>query len=238
MFRFKAVLAAAFAAVSIVSPLSHAAATWQVQYHADTAQLPENTGDGWAYYTAGSEYTRTLVNNTLNMNTMNGSPYYGEDWENSTGTFDFKSGFVLETRLQLISETNLYDRWGGASIEAEGTDRSIFDIQVATGKVILGSIFDSVSYSMDTSAYHVYRVDVNDDYARLFVDGTFRLGMPLEPNNVQPYVIFGDNGWEGGDVNYAYVRYGVPEPTSLALLSVGTAAGVLRRRRNRSSETC
>jgi hypothetical protein len=138
----------------------------------------------------------------------------------------------MEARLKMIAATDIYPRWGGACIASRSAAGYNMTIDVGTDEVILGSIFDFVSFPMNTTdSFHTYRAEASNNYGRLFVDDVLRLEMPLSRDNNMPFFLFGDQGWEGGEMDYQFARYGVPEPASASLLGVVAFATLSRRRR-------
>src|SRR5215217_4221528 len=149
--RVNCTAAIALAAVTLTLPAAGLAG-WDREYYANSLIYPEANGQGWTHYnTGGGAFQRSFVNNTLYANSATGDPYRELDWVNTTGSFDFTSGFVMEARLKMVSATNTEARWGGASIYARGTSRYNMDIQVSPNEVALGSIFNFVTYRMITT---------------------------------------------------------------------------------------
>jgi len=209
------------------------AQTWDVQYNASSLVMPEASGTGWAFSNNGSGFQRAFVGNELYENTMAGNQFNAMGWENVSGHFDFNTGFVVEARLKMVSATNSYDRWGGAEVYTRSAAGYNMDIQVDPNKVNLGSIFDYVSYPMITpDAFHTYRAEAVGNQGQLYIDGVLRLQMPLTKDNPIRQVWFGDQGWEGGEMYFDYVRYGaLPEPaTGIALAAMAVPQLLLRRR--------
>lgn len=210
-------------------------AQWEVQYNANSLVMPENNGTGWVYYNndPGNRFQRGFVNNTLWVNTMPpGDPWSALVWRNTTGHFDFNAGFVMEARLKMIRATNNEPRWGGACIYSVSSAGYNMGIDVDPDKVILGSIFNYTSFAMNTTdAFHTYRAEARNNQGKLYVDGVLRLQMALASDNPSGWLSFGDQGWEGGEMEYDYVRYGgVPEPGTIAALALGALLIVRRRR--------
>jgi hypothetical protein len=124
--------------------------------------------------------------------------------------------------------------WDGynAFYGRSGATARNFDIEIDPDRVVLGSIFDFVSFPMDTTdGFHTYRGEATGTTAKLYVDDVLRLQMQMDADNTMPEFWFGDQGWESGEIYWDYVRYGtIPEPTTAALL-VGGLPLVVRRRR-------
>src|SRR2546423_1226109 len=98
-----------------------------------------------------------------------------------------------EGRLQMLSATDLYHRWGGAQLYARSAAGYKMHIQVDPDAVPLGSIFDFVTYSMNTTdTFHVYRAEALNNVGRLYVDGVFRLRLNLGHDNPIPDFWFAD----------------------------------------------
>ncbi len=209
-------------------------AVWDVEYYASSLVYPENNGTGWVFYNSDpAHFQRGFVNNTLWENTMPpGDPWSSMVWQNTSGHFDFAAGFVMEARLKMVAATNYEPRWGGACIYSVSDAGYNLGIDVDPDKVILGSIFNYVSYPMNTiDAFHTYRAEAQNNYGKLYVDGVLRLEMPLVSDNPSGWLFFGDQGWEGGEMYFEFVRYyGIPEPTTAALLA-GSALLFRPRRR-------
>ncbi len=204
----------ASAGVAIVAVLACLPATlraqWDVEYYADSMVYPEDNGTGWSYYNSDNHFQRGFVDDTLWVNTMPpGDPWNALVWQNTTGTFDFQEGFVMEARLHLINATSDTQRWGGACIYARDAAGYNMSIDVDPDRVILGSIFEFVSFPMDTTdGFHTYRAEAFEDHGKLYVDGVLRLEMDLSKDNPDAFLMFGDQGWEGGEMYYEFVRYG------------------------------
>jgi hypothetical protein len=223
----------AIVAVVMLASASSARA-WEREYYASSQTMPESTATGWAFYNG---FQRAFSGATLYENTSSsGDPFHAMGWENTTGTFNFNTGFVMEARLKMVAATSLYDRWGGAEIYARSTAGYNMSIDVDPDEVILGSIFNYVSYPMvTTDAFHTYRAEASANVGKLYVDDVLRLQMPLAADNPIKSLWFGDQGWEGGEMYFDYVRYGAtaPEPASAAMTVVGGAVLMLRRRKQR-----
>ncbi len=224
--------AIAFMAAAMLGP-ARVQGQWEVEYYANSLVYPENSGTGWVFYDYDpGNFQRGFVGNTLWENTMPpGDPWAYMGWQNTSGTFNFAAGFVMEARLKMVDATNNEPRWGGASIHAVSDAGYNMGIEVDPDKVILGSIFNYVSYPMDTTdAFHTYRAEAQGNYGRLYVDGIPRLELALASDNPSGWISFGDQGWEGGEMYFEHVRYGgVPAPATAVLL-VASAMTARRRR--------
>jgi hypothetical protein len=231
-------VAAAAAAAMFALPCAPAMAVWEVEYYASSQVMPEDTATGWQLFNNGTGFQRSFSGNALYENTINpldsSQALKSMAWQNTTGSFNFNTGFVMEARLKMVAATNGYDRWGGASISARGTNAYNMDIQVDPDRVNLGSIFSYVSYPMvTTDAFHTYRAESIGNVGKLYVDDVLRLQLPLSADNAIKEIYFGDQGWEGGEMYFDSIRYGsiVPEPTTPALLAAAGSAALMRRRR-------
>jgi hypothetical protein len=219
--------------ISLLLCAGRAWADWDVQYDASSLVFPEASGQGWTYSNNGTGFQRGFVGNTLWVDTM--PPGWAGDalgWRNTTGHFNFSTGFVMETSLKMVTATNETAEWGGADVYARSDAGYNMGIDVDPNEVILGSIFNYVSYPMNTTdAFHTYRAEAIGNQGALYVDGVLRLQLPLSADTGQRHVWFGDQGWEGGEMYFQYVRYGplVPEPATAALL-LGSAMILLNRR--------
>ncbi len=240
-----------FLAASVVTSSARAAI---VTYDASTNLLPQSVG--WTYTSAGVAPTVFVGGGilTLDAPTVRGSRgFWSFDVGTVTGT-PSGSGIFMEVEVRIVSESHTNSNRGLDIIELADTNgvvSSEVDTWAWTNRIFSNDTSDTtaVSKGIDTTdGFHTYRVELLGDKFWVFRDGAQLMhgispfvpfGTTSGPNDF--YGFFGDtSGGSGSYSEWKKVTIGsladiggptVPEPTSIALLSLGGVGVLLGRRR-------
>jgi hypothetical protein len=121
---------------------------------------------------------------------------------------DYKRGWIIEASLQIDPSTpqNCGENFGRSSVQIWAADhRTLTLFGFSTGEICI-AYPEQVIYPMDTSGFHVYRMEKKANRARIYVDGVLVIDhtFSIELNGTQA-LAFGDG--DRGEPSYSLSKW-------------------------------
>lgn len=217
--------------------------TWDATFEGDVASLAGST-PAWSAFDLGSSPTEFTDGDIRWVNTT--AANQANSYSVASGWSGTGGARTVEIRARVPNADIVGD--GQASLIL-GVNNVAYDFRFSSNGILYndGNVGLGTAVSMDTSAFHIYRVTVDQSanpVINLYIDNN---PTPAFTSNASWFtsggfdsLVFGDisTGGEAGQVDVDYISWSdgvfpaaVPEPTSVAGIALIAGAAIARRRR-------
>ena len=136
-----------------------------------------------------------------------------------------------EARMRVDADAPLYS--GG--IEFTIWENTFSHTALITKTSVLQYTGTPIVTGIDTTVYHIYRIEVENDLAGFYLDGVYQGNLLARSRGQNTAIYWGDLSTSNGGKSYwDYVSYNtVPEPATMGLLGIGGLGLLIRRQQRR-----